>query len=53
MTKTTKLTKAKVRQMRKSYATGRYSVRQLAEKFGVGKTTASDALSGRTWANIE
>jgi predicted DNA binding protein len=50
-TKKTVLTDGKVRQLRKAYASGKRSQRELAERFGIGKSTVSDIVRGVTRAN--
>lgn len=47
-----KLTVAKVRQARKTYAGGKTTVRQLAEKYGVAHQTMWAAIKGQTWKNV-
>lgn len=46
-----KLTVACVRKIRRIYATGRFSVRQLAPKYGVSFATIWAIVSGRSWRN--
>ena len=45
-----KLTEARVREMRLLYATGAISHRKLAKAFDVSHQTVADILSGRIWA---
>lgn len=47
-----KLTDAKVIQIRKLYATGSYTYVELAEKYGVAFTTIHKAVKGVTWGHI-
>ena len=49
----TKLTPAKVRQIRRSYATGRWSQRELGEKYGVHQVTISAVVRGVTWLAVD
>lgn len=44
-----KLTAAKVRAARKSYATGKKTIQALADKYGVRQQTMWSALKGKTW----
>lgn len=46
------LTEDKVIEMRKMYAMGGYSHAALGIIFGVARTTAAYALSGKSWGNI-
>lgn len=46
-----KMTTTKVRQARKSYATGKWTIVGLAEKYGVAHQTMYSILHHRTWAN--
>lgn len=48
-----KLTVAKVRQIRRSYATGRWSQRELGEKYGVHQVTISAVVRGVTWLGVD
>jgi uncharacterized protein YjcR len=48
-----KLTTAKVRQARKSYATGKWTVAKLAEKYGVATQTMHAVLTYRTWKHVQ
>jgi len=47
-----KLTESIVRQVRKLYATGEYSQREIGDMFGVTKTTINNVIVGSTWANV-
>jgi transposase len=38
--------------MRRLYATGRYSHREIALRFGVGTSTAQLAINGRRFSHI-
>lgn len=49
--KKSKLNKKVVRKMREEYATGKFSQRELAKKYGVSQTTAGDAINGTTWGD--
>lgn len=44
-----KLTPAKVAEMRAWYAEGSIGILELATEFGIGYTTAREALRGTTW----
>ena len=44
-----KLTEKKVKKVRDLYATGKYTQKQLADRFGVGQATISRILSGKSW----
>jgi hypothetical protein len=46
-----KMTTVKVRQARKSYATGKWTITALAEKYGVAHQTMYSILHHLTWAN--
>lgn len=47
-----KLTDSKVLEMRRLYAAGNGSTRQLAAMYGVDKATAYRAISGATWTHL-
>ncbi len=47
-----KLTKRAVYKARKAYATGLYTVQQLADAVGVSRSTMRSAIKGETWANL-
>lgn len=47
-----KMTTAKVRQARKSYATGKWTARALAEKYGVAHQTMHAILKHKTWKHV-
>lgn len=47
-----KLNNAKVRQARKSYATGKWTISALAQKYGVSVPSMSDVLKFRTWKHV-
>lgn len=47
-----KLTAAKVRQARKSYATGKWTYQRLAEKYGVSRQAIEHAITRKTWAHL-
>jgi hypothetical protein len=47
-----KLNDKKVIDARTRYSTGNYTIKQLADKNGVHKSTMSDALKRRTWKHI-
>lgn len=44
-----KLSEDQVREVRRLYATGQYSQRQLAEKFGVARRTIGAMTDGQNW----
>jgi Autographiviridae endonuclease len=48
-----KLTDSKVRQIRRLYATGRWSQAVLADRFGVHQVAISLVLRGRTWRHVK
>lgn len=47
-----KLTAAVVQEMRRLYAEGSHSYKQIANRFGVNKRTAIQAIKRRTWAHV-
>ncbi len=47
-----RLTEADVRQIRKLYAAGGVSHRELARRFGVGATTVARVINGTTWTHV-
>jgi membrane-bound lytic murein transglycosylase B len=47
-----KLTPAKVRAARKTYATGKTTFRKLADKYSVSEQTIWSAITGRTWKDV-
>lgn len=47
-----KLTAAKVKQARKSYATGKWTISALAEKYGVRNQTMWAIIRERTWKHV-
>ncbi len=47
-----KLTDAKVRKIRKLYATGRYTLEQLGVKYGVSFVTIHHIAQRKTWTHI-
>lgn len=47
-----KMTVAKVRQARKSYDTGKWSIAALADKYGVAPQTMHAILQRRTWKHV-
>ncbi|MFD4474597.1 helix-turn-helix domain-containing protein [Streptomyces sp. NPDC058471] len=47
-----KMTVAKVRQARKSYATGKWSIRRLAEKYGVSHQAMWSVVQRKTWQHV-
>lgn len=47
-----KLTATDVRTARKQYATGKFTVLQLALKLGVSRSTLRSAIKGETWAHL-
>lgn len=47
-----KLNAAKVRQARKSHATGKWTIAALAEKYGVAHQTMHAAIHGQTWKHV-
>lgn len=48
-----KLNDIKVKEIRQSYATGRYTVILLAKQFGVAKSTILRVLKNKAWSYIE
>jgi DNA-binding transcriptional regulator LsrR (DeoR family) len=48
-----KLTTSKVQEIRRIYAAGGITRQQLAERYGIGKTTLRDLLAYRTWKLVE
>jgi hypothetical protein len=46
------LDEAKVREMRRLYATGEYSYRSLALMFGVARGTVGKVVTGQLWAHV-
>ena len=47
-----KLTADRVREMRREYAKGGLSYKEIARKYGCRKQTAIDAIKGKTWSNL-
>lgn len=47
-----KLTPAKVRAARKTYAAGKASTQKLADKYGVSQQTMWAAIHGKTWKHV-
>lgn len=47
-----RLTDAQVVEMRAMHATGRHAQAQLADRFGVGKSTVQAIVSKRTWKHV-
>jgi uncharacterized protein YjcR len=47
-----KMTTAKVRQARKSYETGKWTVRGLADKYGIAHQTMQAILNRKTWTHV-
>lgn len=47
-----KMTNAKVRQARKSYATGKWTIAALAAKYDVSWGTMSALLKNETWKHV-
>ena len=47
------LTDDKVRDIRKKYATGKYSYRKLAKEFSVGKTAIEAIVKNKTWTHVK
>ena len=48
-----KLTAENIRTIRRAYARGRKTVRQLATCYGVGRSTISNVIARNTWAHIK
>lgn len=48
-----KLTAAKVRQARKSFATGKWTIAALARKYSVSGPSMAAALRSKTWKHIQ
>jgi len=47
-----KMTAAKVRQARKSYATGRYTIADLARKYEITPPSMGQIIHRRTWRHV-
>lgn len=47
-----KMTNAKVRQARKSYDTGKWTIRALADKYGVAPQTMHAIVNRKTWRHV-
>lgn len=47
-----KMTASKVRQARKSYLTGKYTQRALAQKYGIADASMSAILKGTSWKHL-
>lgn len=47
-----KMTTAKVRQARKSYETGKWTIKALAEKYGVSHQSMHALLNRKTWKHV-
>lgn len=47
-----KMTAATVRQARKSYATGKWSIRRLAAKYGVSHQAMWSIVQHKTWVQV-
>ncbi|MFF8831284.1 hypothetical protein [Streptomyces sp. NPDC015131] len=47
-----KMNTAKVRQARKSFATGRWTQAALARKYGISGPSMAAILQGRTWKHV-
>lgn len=48
-----KLTDALVRTLRQRYATGMVRLRDLAQEYGLGRSTVGDAVRGRRWKHVQ
>lgn len=47
-----RLSAASVRQIRKEYAAGGVTYRELAQRYGVSEYTVRDVVLGRTWGRL-
>jgi hypothetical protein len=47
-----KMTAAKVRQARKSYDTGKWTISDLARKYGISHQTMWSIVHRKTWAHV-
>lgn len=47
-----KMTTAKVRQARKSYGSGKWTIKALAEKYGVSRQSMHALLNRKTWKHV-
>lgn len=47
-----KMTAAKVRQARKSYATGKWTISALAAKYGISRPSMSAIVHETTWKHL-
>jgi len=47
-----KMTAAKVRQARKSYATGNWTIVALADKYGITRQSMDAILRHKTWKSV-
>ncbi|WP_165612865.1 hypothetical protein [Mycolicibacterium fortuitum] len=47
------LTPEAVREIRRMYATGDYSQKELAQRFGVSGKSVCHIVHRKTWANVE
>jgi len=48
-----KLTENDVKQIKKLYETGEYSIQKLGEKFGVSRGPIQSILTGKSWSHVE
>lgn len=48
-----KLNEEKVRKARRLYATGRYTIRELADRFQLAESSMSSILYRRTWKHVK
>lgn len=48
-----KMTTAKVRQARKSYATGKWTIAALARKYEITNPSMASILRGKTWKHVQ
>jgi len=46
-------TERNIRDMRMEYASGKFSQRALAQKYGVHQSTVCDIVNRKTWAHVE
>lgn len=48
-----KLTERQVREIRRLYSTGDYTYKQIADRFGVARSTIGGIIRGETWSYLE
>lgn len=47
-----KLTEKQVKEIKEMYATGKHSQEEVAEVFGIGRTTVSLIVNGKRWSHV-